>query len=317
MKKNHGCLWYLFVFPIQLGFYLAYQFALALFKFLAYVIKLLFRFLAYVIKILLNACKKLGCKLLNRIKGYSDPPKHIEREIDGSVQKISSNSHTLSDVAQIEHESFIFQPPENADPYLIDAAKYIIEKDNASIGILQRYLKIGFNRAARIMDQLEDVGIVSPEEEFAHRRILMSLEEFEQFFKNEHTESSILPDTNERIALYNNQYDYMDGHDFEYFCADVLRKNGFYNVEVTQGSGDHGVDIFAEKGDISYAIQCKRYEGSVPYKAIQEAYSAKGIYNRDIAVVMTNSTFTQQGIEDAKRLSVKLWDRNKLQEMMK
>lgn len=114
-----------------------------------------------------------------------------------------------------------------------------------------------------------------------------------------------------------NQIDAMDGHDFEYFCADILRKNGFRNVEVTQGSGDHGVDIFAEKGDISYAIQCKRYDGSVPYKAIQEAYSAKGIYNRDVAVVMTNSTFTQQGIEDAKRLNVKLWDRNRLQEMMK
>lgn len=112
-------------------------------------------------------------------------------------------------------------------------------------------------------------------------------------------------------------FDHMNGHDFEYFCADLLRKNGFYNVEVTQGSGDHGVDIFAEHDDISYAIQCKRYDGSVPYKAIQEAYSAKGIYNKDIAVVMTNSTFTQQGIEDAKRLNVKLWDRNKLEEFIR
>lgn len=112
-------------------------------------------------------------------------------------------------------------------------------------------------------------------------------------------------------------FDTMDGHDFEYFCADLLRKNGFSNVEVTQGSGDHGVDIFAEQGDVTFAIQCKRYEGSVPYKAIQEAYSAKGIFNKDVAVVMTNSTFTQQGIEDAKRLSVKLWDRDKLNEFIR
>ena len=67
---------------------------------------------------------------------------------------------------------------------------------------------------------------------------------------------------------------------------------------------------------MTYAIQCKRYEGSVPYKAIQEAYSAKGIFNKDVAVVMTNSTFIQQGIEDAKRLSVKLWDRDKLNELI-
>ncbi len=41
--------------------------------------------------------------------------------------------------------------------------------------------------------------------------------------------------------------DYMDGHDFEYWCADLLRHNGFSNVRVTQGSGDQGVDILAQK----------------------------------------------------------------------
>ena len=42
--------------------------------------------------------------------------------------------------------------------------KFIIEKDKASIGMLQRVFKIGFNRAARIMDQLSDAGVVGPEE---------------------------------------------------------------------------------------------------------------------------------------------------------
>ena len=55
-------------------------------------------------------------------------------------------------------------------------------------------------------------------------------------------------------------FDDMGGHQFEHFCADILRKNGFENVEVTQGSGDHGIDILAEKDDITYAIQCKRYD---------------------------------------------------------
>ena len=44
------------------------------------------------------------------------------------------------------------------------AGRFIIEKDKASIGMLQRLLKIGFNRAARIMDQLADAGVVGPEE---------------------------------------------------------------------------------------------------------------------------------------------------------
>ena len=41
--------------------------------------------------------------------------------------------------------------------------------------------------------------------------------------------------------------DEMDGHDFEYFCAELLEKNGFIGVEVTKGSGEYGIDIIAEK----------------------------------------------------------------------
>ena len=54
-------------------------------------------------------------------------------------------------------------------------------------------------------------------------------------------------------------YDTMEGHDFEYYCADLLKNNGFYNVSVTQGSGDQGIDVLAEKGGVKYGIQCKCY----------------------------------------------------------
>jgi S-DNA-T family DNA segregation ATPase FtsK/SpoIIIE len=67
------------------------------------------------------------------------------------------------------------------DEYFIEAGKFIIEKDKASIGMLQRVYKIGFNRAARIMDQLSDAGVVGPEEGTKPRKVLMSLEEFEQY----------------------------------------------------------------------------------------------------------------------------------------
>ncbi len=67
------------------------------------------------------------------------------------------------------------------DSYFMEAAKIIIDKEKASIGMLQRYLKVGFNRAARIMDQLEEAGIVGPEEGTKPRKVLMSPEEFESF----------------------------------------------------------------------------------------------------------------------------------------
>lgn len=67
------------------------------------------------------------------------------------------------------------------DAYFIEAGKFIIDKDKASIGMLQRVFKIGFNRAARIMDQLAEAGVVGEEEGTKPRKVLMSLEEFEQY----------------------------------------------------------------------------------------------------------------------------------------
>ncbi|MBQ7796742.1 MAG: DNA translocase FtsK 4TM domain-containing protein [Lachnospiraceae bacterium] len=69
------------------------------------------------------------------------------------------------------------------DSLFVDAGKFIIEKDKASIGMLQRVFKIGFNRAARIMDQLAEAGVVGEEEGTKPRKVLMSMEEFEEFLE--------------------------------------------------------------------------------------------------------------------------------------
>ena len=70
---------------------------------------------------------------------------------------------------------------EERDEYFEKAAMFIIDKDKASIGSLQRAFKIGFNRASRLMDQLCEAGIVSEGEGTKSRRVLMSQEEFEQY----------------------------------------------------------------------------------------------------------------------------------------
>lgn len=67
------------------------------------------------------------------------------------------------------------------DMYFTEAGRLIIDKDKASIGMLQRTFKIGFNRAARIMDQLCEAGVVGGEEGTKPRKVLMSKEEFEQY----------------------------------------------------------------------------------------------------------------------------------------
>ncbi len=67
------------------------------------------------------------------------------------------------------------------DEYFVEAGKFVIDKDKASIGMLQRVFKIGFNRAARIMDQLCEAGVVGEEEGTKPRKVLMSPEQFECF----------------------------------------------------------------------------------------------------------------------------------------
>lgn len=124
----------------------------------------------------------------------------------------------------------------------------------------------------------------------------------------------------ESESNYRNQdinIDYMDGYKFETFCASVLEKRGYEDVEVTKGSGDQGVDIIAVRDSVRYAIQCKCYSNAVGNKAIQEVYTGKNFYNCQIGVVMTNNYFTKSAIELAKSNGTILWDRDSLNSFMK
>lgn len=89
-----------------------------------------------------------------------------------SLQSSGGNSVSISDSDSSD---------DGRDSYFMDAAQIIVDKEKASIGMLQRYLKVGFNRAARIMDQLEEAGIVGPEEGTKPRTVLMNKEQFEAY----------------------------------------------------------------------------------------------------------------------------------------
>ena len=109
--------------------------------------------------------------------------------------------------------------------------------------------------------------------------------------------------------------DGMNGIDFEYWCADLLRKNGFSNVQVTQASNDQGVDIIAMKDGVKYAFQCKNYSSDLGNTAVQEINAGKTFYGCHVGVVMTNSHFTKGAIELAERTGILLWDRTVLSQM--
>ena len=110
--------------------------------------------------------------------------------------------------------------------------------------------------------------------------------------------------------------DEIEGHEFEYYCAELLKKRGFLDVTVTKGSGDYGVDVLAEKDGVTYAIQCKAYATPVGVKAVQEAYAGREFYDRMVGAVLTNQYFTKPAVEAAKKLKILLWDRGYLDSMI-
>lgn len=109
--------------------------------------------------------------------------------------------------------------------------------------------------------------------------------------------------------------DELEGHDFEYYCADLLRNGGYQNVRVTRASGDFGVDILAERDGITYGIQCKRYDRPIGVFAVQQVYAGKDFYHLMAGAVMTNQTFTPAAHTMAERLNILLWDRSFIQEL--
>lgn len=116
-------------------------------------------------------------------------------------QKLGNNTYDDQVSSKIEENMKSMQTPSNGshsmesagdsddrDVYFTEAGRFVIEKEKASIGMLQRVYKIGFNRAARIMDQLEEAGVVGAEEGTKPRKILMTLEEFEAYLGGDNDE---------------------------------------------------------------------------------------------------------------------------------
>ena len=98
------------------------------------------------------------------------------------------------------------------------------------------------------------------------------------------------------------------GYDCEEYCCRYLKSKGYKHIKQTPRAKDHGIDIIAQKHRKKYAFQCKYYGKKVGNRAVQEAYTGCSYYDCDIPVVITNSTFTKNAIEEAQTLGVKLID---------
>ncbi len=348
-----------------------------------------------------------------------------EETLNQKIQSYIKVLHGSYDKGLIEPACKYDNEDYDWDPLLCDAAVLVVKNKGLMTTDLQKVLKVGYARASRIVDQLEEKGIVGYSQGAKPRECLInSAEELkealgEEYAVDKETETSLFaetvveetvtketssesehapvaepqeqPETNkpkfkEKIKdffknFYENHpfismvgslalviafmcfvlnlkketllmigmilfvlllataaiYDMVkwykykpkrtkysiyaidnisDGHTFEYVVADLLKGVGFYNVKVTVGSGDYGIDVVGWYEGASYAIQCKKYSGKVGVSAVQEAYAGRSYYGCNYAMVITNNYFTPAAIKLAKSTGVILWDRNNVKKLL-
>ena len=107
-----------------------------------------------------------------------------DEEVESIVDFVKQDGHTVYDTSMIDEitsSSKNISGGEDLDEHFEDAIELVVKKEKASVSMLQRYFRIGYNRAANLMEALEDRGIVGPEEGSKPRKVLMSQEEYEEF----------------------------------------------------------------------------------------------------------------------------------------
>lgn len=125
--------------------------------------------------------------------GYTEPVRVqgafvSDKEVNDVVEFLCSNNetpeynHAVTEIveAPAEEAEPEKKPKSDRDEYFEDAGRFVIESERAAAGQLQRHFSIGFNRAGRIIDQLHKAGVVGPAEGTKPRKVLMTVEEFEQ-----------------------------------------------------------------------------------------------------------------------------------------
>ena len=106
-----------------------------------------------------------------------------DQDVENKIKDFENSSGNSKQGQNQSQSSSADDQGPDIDQLFQDAGSLIIDKDKASIGMLQRVFKIGFNRAARIMDQLAQYGVVSEEDGTKPRNVLMSAEAFDKLME--------------------------------------------------------------------------------------------------------------------------------------
>lgn len=122
--------------------------------------------------------------------GYSKPVRIqgafvSDKEVESIVNFVKANKEVCYDKEMIEtittSTTKTLETSTDGDEFMDPAMEFIIKKEKASASMLQRQFRIGYNRASRIIEQLEELGFIGPEDGSKPRKVLMTLNQFETY----------------------------------------------------------------------------------------------------------------------------------------
>jgi len=146
-------------------------------------------------------------------------------------------------------------------------------------------------------DLISDVLIDSNDEAYRNRSIFrQNIDDAVNEYKNHKTENN----SHSSIVVES-----LSPIEFEHYCADILRCNG-WDARVTQAAGDQGIDVIATLLNVKAVLQCKKYSQPIGNKAVQEIIAGKHYEQADIAGVVSNSSYTPSAKRLAKAAGVEL-----------
>lgn len=129
-----------------------------------------------------------------RLQGAFVSDEEVQRVVDFWKQQAGNNAYDeristfVASQAVTESSDNGDSDGDGNDEYFVEAVRFCIEKQKASVSMIQRMFHIGFNRASRIIEQMEAAGVIGAEEGTKPRKVLMTIEEFEQSLQDERME---------------------------------------------------------------------------------------------------------------------------------
>ncbi|MDR2168160.1 MAG: DNA translocase FtsK [Clostridiales bacterium] len=115
----------------------------------------------------------VGLSKPRRIQGSFVSDKEVEN-IVSFIKQDGETSYSEEMIEKITAAPEIDEFSAESDPLIEDAIAFVVEREKASTSMLQRKFRIGYNRAARMMEELEGRGLVGPEDGAKPRKVLMT-----------------------------------------------------------------------------------------------------------------------------------------------